>query len=75
MAALEKALSLMLFTRSQTGLLPTEAARALQPYAESMAATVAAGISPRIGGVHVVTRPTPATLAVTTVMWAEAVSG
>jgi DNA-binding transcriptional LysR family regulator len=41
-AALEKALSLTLFTRSQTGLLPTEAARALQPYAESMAATVAA---------------------------------
>lgn len=41
-AALEKALSLTLFTRSQTGLLPTEAARALQPYAQSMAATVAA---------------------------------
>jgi DNA-binding transcriptional LysR family regulator len=41
-AALEKALSLTLFTRSQTGLLPTEAARALQPYAESMAATAAA---------------------------------
>ncbi|WOB07968.1 LysR family transcriptional regulator [Piscinibacter gummiphilus] len=41
-AALEKALSLTLFTRSQTGLLPTDAARALQPYAESMAATAAA---------------------------------
>ncbi len=41
-AALEKALSLTLFTRSQTGLLPTDAARALRPYAESMAATAAA---------------------------------
>jgi hypothetical protein len=36
---------------------------------------VAAGISPRIGGVQATTRPTPATLAVSTVMWADAVSG
>jgi len=41
-AALERSLGLVLFTRSQTGLLPTEAARALLPYAESMAATAAA---------------------------------
>ncbi|HET7795185.1 MAG TPA: LysR family transcriptional regulator [Rhizobacter sp.] len=41
-AALEKSLQLTLFTRSQTGLLPTDAARALQPYAASMAATAAA---------------------------------
>jgi DNA-binding transcriptional LysR family regulator len=40
--ALEKALGLTLFTRSQTGLLATDAARALRPYAESMAATAAA---------------------------------
>ena len=39
------------------------------------AATVAAGISPRIGGVHARTLATPATFAVTTVMWAEATSG
>lgn len=32
-AALEKALGLVLFTRSQTGLLPTEAAFALRPHA------------------------------------------
>jgi DNA-binding transcriptional LysR family regulator len=41
-AALEASLQLTLFTRSQTGLLPTDAARALQPYAEGMAATAAA---------------------------------
>lgn len=40
-----------------------------------MAATVAAGISPWMGGVQATTRGTPATLAVTMVMWAEAVSG
>ncbi len=43
--------------------------------ARCMAATVAAGISPRIGGVHATTRSTPATFAVRIVMWAEAVSG
>ena len=43
--------------------------------ARCIAATVAAGISPRIGGVQATTRGTPATLAVTMVMWAEAVSG
>ena len=37
--------------------------------------TVAAGISPLIGGVQAATRPTPATFAVTIVMCAEAVSG
>ncbi len=41
-AALESALGLVLFTRSQTGLLATEAAIALQPYAEAMASTAAA---------------------------------
>lgn len=41
-AALEKALNLVLFTRSQAGLLPTDAARALQPHAEAMASTAAA---------------------------------
>ncbi|MDI1435673.1 LysR family transcriptional regulator [Polyangium sorediatum] len=40
--ALEQALGLALFTRSQHGLAPTEAALALQPYAETLAATVAA---------------------------------
>ena len=43
--------------------------------ARCRAATVAAGISPRIGGVQAVTRSTPATLAVTTVMCADATSG
>src|SRR5579885_2777770 len=40
--ALEQALGLALFTRSQRGLLPTEAARQLRPYAEALAATAAA---------------------------------
>ena len=38
-------------------------------------AMVAPGISPRMGGVQAVTRSTPATFAVTTVMCADAVSG
>jgi DNA-binding transcriptional LysR family regulator len=41
-SALEKSLNLALFTRSQTGLMPTEAASALRTYAESMHSTVAA---------------------------------
>jgi len=41
-AALEAALGLALFTRSQTGLLPTEAALALRPHAEAMESTAAA---------------------------------
>jgi DNA-binding transcriptional LysR family regulator len=41
-AALEAALGLVLFTRSQTGLLPTDAARALRPDAEAMESTAAA---------------------------------
>jgi DNA-binding transcriptional LysR family regulator len=41
-AALEKSLRLALFTRSQTGLLPTEAAQSLRLYAESLRSTVAA---------------------------------
>lgn len=41
-AALEKALGLALFTRSPTGLLPTEAALALKSHAEAMASTAAA---------------------------------
>jgi len=40
--ALEAALGIALFTRSQRGLDPTDAALALRPYAESMAATAAA---------------------------------
>jgi DNA-binding transcriptional LysR family regulator len=41
-AALEKSLGLALFTRSPTGLLPTESALALQTHAESMESTAAA---------------------------------
>lgn len=41
-AALEAALGLVLFTRSQTGLLPTEAAHALRAHAEAMESTAAA---------------------------------
>jgi len=41
-AAMEKSLGLSLFTRSQTGFLPTEAAQSLRMYAESMRSTVAA---------------------------------
>ena len=41
-AALEKALGLALFTRSPTGLLPTDAALALQNHAEAMESTAAA---------------------------------
>ena len=40
--ALEKALGVALFTRSQTGLLPTEAARTLQPFAQAMSSSAAA---------------------------------
>ncbi|APW41214.1 LysR family transcriptional regulator [Rhodoferax saidenbachensis] len=40
--ALEKALGVTLFTRSQTGLLPTEAALALQPFAQAMSSSAAA---------------------------------
>lgn len=38
-SALEESLGLALFTRSQTGLLPTEAAVSLRPYAEEMRST------------------------------------
>jgi DNA-binding transcriptional LysR family regulator len=41
-AALEKSLKLALFTRSPTGLLPTEAALALKTHAETMESTAAA---------------------------------
>lgn len=41
-AALEEALRLALFTRSQAGLIPTAAALALKPFAEAMASTAAA---------------------------------
>jgi DNA-binding transcriptional LysR family regulator len=41
-AALEKALGVALFTRSPTGLLPTDAALALRTYAESLESTAAA---------------------------------
>jgi len=40
--ALEQAIGAQLFTRSQTGLLPTDAATDLRPYAETLAATAAA---------------------------------
>lgn len=39
---LEQALGHVLFTRSQQGLMPTELALALRPYAQSLAATAAA---------------------------------
>jgi DNA-binding transcriptional LysR family regulator len=41
-ASLEKSLKLALFTRSQTGLMPTEAALALRSYAQAMHSTAAA---------------------------------
>jgi DNA-binding transcriptional LysR family regulator len=41
-AALERALGMPLFTRSQTGLLPLESALSLRPYAEAMSSAVAA---------------------------------
>jgi DNA-binding transcriptional LysR family regulator len=41
-AALEKSLRLALFTRSQMGLIPTEAALSLRSFAESMQTTAAA---------------------------------
>jgi DNA-binding transcriptional LysR family regulator len=47
--ALEKALGLALFTRSQHGLLPTEAASELRPYAESLEATAAALVRAAVG--------------------------
>jgi DNA-binding transcriptional LysR family regulator len=40
-ATLEKSLGLALFTRSQTGLMPTEAAQSLRGFAESMQSTAA----------------------------------
>ncbi|MFP3836014.1 LysR family transcriptional regulator, partial [Chryseobacterium sp. SIMBA_028] len=40
--ALEQAVGTQLFTRSQSGLLPTEAARALAPFAETMASSSSA---------------------------------
>ena len=41
-AALEQELGIVLFTRSQTGLLPTEAAASLRAYAQAMESTAAA---------------------------------
>lgn len=41
-AALEKSLGITLFTRSQHGLLPTEAALALQTFAQTMSSSAAA---------------------------------
>src|SRR3984957_13610401 len=40
--ALEKSLRVALFTRSQTGVIPTDAALALRSFAESMQSTAAA---------------------------------
>jgi DNA-binding transcriptional LysR family regulator len=47
--SLEKALGVSLFVRSQHGLLPTEAALELQPYAESLEATAAALVRAAVG--------------------------
>jgi len=47
--ALEAALGVALFTRSQHGLAPTEAALELQPYAESLEATAAALVRAAVG--------------------------
>jgi len=41
-SALERSLGIVLFTRSQTGLLATESALALRPYAETMRSTAQA---------------------------------
>ena len=41
-AALEKSLGITLFTRSQLGLLPTEAAQTLAPFAQTMSSSAAA---------------------------------
>jgi DNA-binding transcriptional LysR family regulator len=41
-SALERSFGVALFTRSQAGLLPTEAALALRPYADTMRSTAAA---------------------------------
>lgn len=62
-AALEQALNLVLFTRSQAGLLPTDAAHALRPHAQAMASTAAAleraaSGEGGLGGVHGVVRVT-----------------
>lgn len=59
-ASLEKALNLVLFTRSQAGLLPTDAARTLQPHAQAMASTAAALVRAASGegGVQGVVRVT-----------------
>ena len=40
--ALESSLGLTLFTRSQTGFIPTDAALALEPYAQTLASTATA---------------------------------
>ena len=47
--SLEEALGVSLFTRSQHGLTPTEAALELQPYAESLEATAAALVRAAVG--------------------------
>src|SRR6202023_4089615 len=47
--SLEKALGVSLFTRSQHGLSPTEAALELRPYAESLEATAAALVRAAVG--------------------------
>jgi len=51
---LEEALGVALFTRSQQGLMPTEAALELRPYAESLEATAAALVRAAVGraGTH-----------------------
>jgi len=60
-AALERALDMPLFTRSQTGLLPLESALSLRPYAEAMSSAVAAlerAAASQGSGVHGVVRVT-----------------
>lgn len=48
--ALEEQLGIALFTRSQVGLAPTEAALAMMPYAEAMAASAEAALRVADGG-------------------------
>ncbi|HHO50679.1 MAG TPA: LysR family transcriptional regulator [Deltaproteobacteria bacterium] len=44
-AALEESLGMPLFDRTRRGLVPTDAARALLPHAEAMAASAGAGLA------------------------------
>lgn len=56
-SALEASFDQALFTRSQTGLLPTEAAQALRGHAEAMRSTAAALERMATGQGHLVSAP------------------